>query len=107
MMLPVPQPSGLRRWSKYRATTGRNVVDPGAEEGRRRPAGSNAERDPRSDPPAFHLDLWADDPEAEVQRLLEFGAERVDWELYPDKADFTVLADPEGNRFCVVDASQS
>jgi hypothetical protein len=57
--------------------------------------------------PRFHLDLWADDPEAEVQRLLEFGAERVDWELYPDKADFTVLADPEGNRFCVVDASQS
>lgn len=25
--------------------------------------------------------------------------------LYPDDADFVVLADPEGNRFCVIDTS--
>jgi predicted enzyme related to lactoylglutathione lyase len=56
--------------------------------------------------PRIHLDLWANDPDAEVQRLLELGAERVDWDLYPDDVDFTVLADPEGNRFCVLDASQ-
>jgi hypothetical protein len=55
--------------------------------------------------PRIHLDLWADNQEAEVQRLLDLGAERVDWDLYPDDADFIVLADPEGNRFCVVDAS--
>ena len=27
----------------------------------------------------------------------------VDWDLYGDDPDFHVLADPEGNRFCVID----
>lgn len=51
-----------------------------------------------------HLDLWTDDEEdqtAEVARLVSLGARRVDWE-YPDDADFVVLADPEGNLFCVI-----
>jgi len=30
----------------------------------------------------------------------------VPWD-YPDDPDFVVLADTEGNRFCVVDASHS
>ena len=33
------------------------------------------------------------------------GATRVEWDLYPDDPDFVVLADTEGNRFCIVDAS--
>jgi catechol 2,3-dioxygenase-like lactoylglutathione lyase family enzyme len=52
-----------------------------------------------------HLDLWAADEAeqlAEVDRLISLGAQRVDWE-YPDDADFVVLADPEGNLFCVID----
>ncbi|MGW4025400.1 VOC family protein, partial [Streptomyces sp. NPDC005009] len=28
-------------------------------------------------------------------------------DFYPDDADFVVLADPEGNRFCVIDTSHS
>jgi catechol 2,3-dioxygenase-like lactoylglutathione lyase family enzyme len=51
-----------------------------------------------------HLDLWADneaDQQAEVERLISLGARRVDWE-YPDDADFIVLADPDGNLFCVI-----
>lgn len=55
----------------------------------------------------MHLDLYADGPEeqrAEVDRLVALGAERVDWD-YPDDADFVVLADTEGNLFCVVDTS--
>jgi len=48
-----------------------------------------------------HLDLYADDQGAEVQRLLALGATEVEWD-YPDDADFVVLADPDGNRFCVV-----
>ena len=32
-------------------------------------------------------------------------ARRVDWDSYPDDPDFVVLADPDGNRFCVVDLS--
>ncbi|MEU4111434.1 VOC family protein [Streptomyces sp. NPDC027717] len=60
--------------------------------------------------PRVHLDLYADDragQEAEVARLVSLGAERVDWDLYPDDADFVVLADPEGNRFCVIDTSHA
>lgn len=51
-----------------------------------------------------HLDLWADDEadqQAQVERLISLGAQRVDWE-YPDDADFIVLADPDGNLFCVI-----
>lgn len=48
-----------------------------------------------------HLDLYATDQAAEVERLLSLGAKRVDWR-YPDGADYVVLADPDGNRFCVV-----
>jgi catechol 2,3-dioxygenase-like lactoylglutathione lyase family enzyme len=51
-----------------------------------------------------HLDLWADTKEeqlAEVERLIALGAKRVDW-VYPDGADFIVLADTEGNLFCVI-----
>jgi hypothetical protein len=52
----------------------------------------------------MHLDLWvasADEQRVEVERLISLGAKRVDWE-YPDDADFVVLADTEGNLFCVV-----
>jgi catechol 2,3-dioxygenase-like lactoylglutathione lyase family enzyme len=52
-----------------------------------------------------HLDLWlvrADsDVETEVERLISLGAKRVEW-TYPDGADFVVLADTEGNLFCVI-----
>jgi predicted enzyme related to lactoylglutathione lyase len=59
--------------------------------------------------PRVHLDLYADDAAgqaAEVDRLVALGATRVDWDLYPDDPDFVVLADTEGNRFCVIDASR-
>ena len=63
---------------------------------------------PVQEHPRVHLDLYADDQAAEVERLLALGAERVDWDLYPDRPhDFIVLADPEGNRFCVIDAGFS
>lgn len=51
-----------------------------------------------------HLDLWAADDEeqaAEIARLEALGATRVPW-TYPEDADFVVLADPDGNRFCVI-----
>ncbi|BBK42749.1 hypothetical protein STVA_27690 [Allostella vacuolata] len=49
-----------------------------------------------------HLDLYAADRAAEVERLVALGARRVDWR-YPDGADYVVLADPDGNRFCVIE----
>jgi Glyoxalase-like domain len=58
---------------------------------------------PVQEHPRIHLDLYASDQATEVQRLLELGAQRVDWDLYPSDADFVVLADPDDNRFCVID----
>lgn len=56
-------------------------------------------------PPRIHLDLYADDQAAEVDRLIALGATEVHWDKRPPDADYVILADPEGNRFCVIDAS--
>lgn len=60
--------------------------------------------------PRVHLDLFAPtraEQRAEVRRLLALGAREVDWDSYPEDPDFVVLADPDGNVFCVVDLSSS
>jgi len=51
----------------------------------------------------LHLDLRADGSTAqeEVDRLLSFGARRADVGQGAD-VTWTVLADPEGNEFCVL-----
>lgn len=62
---------------------------------------------PPSEQPRVHLDFIVDSSDeqvAEVDRLVELGAVKVRWH-YPADPDFVVLADTEGNRFCVVDAS--
>ena len=51
-----------------------------------------------------HLDLHVgseQEQRAEVERLIGLGAQRVDW-VYPEGPSFVVLADTEGNLFCVV-----
>jgi catechol 2,3-dioxygenase-like lactoylglutathione lyase family enzyme len=63
---------------------------------------------PLQEHPRIHLDLYAEDAAdqaAQVQRLLSLGARRVDWDLYPKDPDFIVLADPDGNRFCIIDTA--
>jgi predicted enzyme related to lactoylglutathione lyase len=58
--------------------------------------------------PRVHLDLYAAsaaEQAAEAERLVSLGAERVDWDRYPEDPDFVVLADPEGNKFCIVNTS--
>ncbi|MBT2473792.1 VOC family protein [Microbacterium sp. ISL-103] len=57
-------------------------------------------------PPRIHLDIYAEDQSAEVRRLAELGASEVHWDNLPDDADYAdyvIMEDPEGNRFCVVD----
>jgi len=52
----------------------------------------------------LHLDLApraGDDQEAEVARLEQLGAKRVDVGQGDDKT-WVVLVDPEGNEFCVL-----
>jgi hypothetical protein len=49
----------------------------------------------------LHLDLYTPDQKGEVERLLRLGATL---NRSPEKGeDFVVLADPDGNLFCVVD----
>jgi catechol 2,3-dioxygenase-like lactoylglutathione lyase family enzyme len=63
---------------------------------------------PAREKPRMHLDLFAADAAdqaAEVERLMALGATEADWDDYPADADFVVLADPEGNRFCVIDTT--
>jgi catechol 2,3-dioxygenase-like lactoylglutathione lyase family enzyme len=52
-------------------------------------------------PHRHHLDLFTTDQAREVERLCSLGATRVEWDYAPDD-DFVVLADPDGNTFCVV-----
>lgn len=56
-------------------------------------------------PPRIHLDLYADDQEGEVARLVALGAREVVWDKRPADADYVIMEDPEGNRFCVIDAA--
>ena len=56
--------------------------------------------------PRLHLDVNATDrdQDAELQRLLALGATPVDVGQGPPREDMTwhVLADPEGNEFCLL-----
>jgi predicted enzyme related to lactoylglutathione lyase len=47
-----------------------------------------------------HIDYHAEDREAEVERLVGLGATVLDEQQVPGLR-WTVLADPEGNEFCV------
>ena len=52
-----------------------------------------------------HLDLRPDDQAAEVARFEQLGARRVDIGQSADNT-WVVLADPEGNEFCILRAKQ-
>ncbi|MDR6319144.1 VOC family protein [Actinoplanes couchii] len=74
--------------------------DPGA------PIAMDLSESPIQEQPRIHFDLDAGEVEldVEVQRLVSLGAKHVDWPHYPEPSDeppFVVLADTEGNRFCV------
>ena len=57
-------------------------------------------------PPRIHLDLYTEDQAGEVERLVGLGASEVHWDKRPADADYVILADPEGNRFCVIDITR-
>jgi catechol 2,3-dioxygenase-like lactoylglutathione lyase family enzyme len=57
--------------------------------------------EPRIGKNRLHLDLYTSEWNAEVDRLLGLGATRHPRTPEPDE-DFIVLADPEGNLFCVI-----
>lgn len=51
----------------------------------------------------IHLDFTPDDQRAEVDRLIALGARHVD--IGQGEQSWVVLADPEGNEFCILAAS--
>ncbi len=52
----------------------------------------------------LHLDLRPDDLDGEIERLVNMGARHVDVGQ-PEDAAWIVLADPEGNEFCILRTS--
>jgi len=74
------------------------------------PIAMDCSESPVEDLPRIHFDLDAGDVDLddEVDRLVGLGARHVDWPFYPEPGEahpaepaYVVLADPEGNRFCV------
>ncbi|NMO55920.1 VOC family protein [Actinoplanes sp. TBRC 11911] len=52
----------------------------------------------------LHIDLRPDDQEAEVERLVDMGARHVD--IGQGDVGWVILADPEGNEFCVLSSKK-
>ncbi|MDR7275122.1 VOC family protein [Catenuloplanes atrovinosus] len=85
------------------------VIEP--PPGERGPAiAMDTSESPAEEFPRIHMDLDAGDRDldTEVDRLIALGARHVDWPYYPEPGErhpaeppYVVLADPEGNRFCV------
>lgn len=53
----------------------------------------------------LHLDFRPDDQDAEVARLLALGARHTD--IGQGEQTWVVLADPEGNEFCVLSSRKA
>jgi catechol 2,3-dioxygenase-like lactoylglutathione lyase family enzyme len=70
--------------------------------GRRLPVSLQLAESSPVEPVRVHLDLYTDEQERHVARLLALGATAVDDWPYPADADFVVLRDPDGNEFCVI-----
>jgi hypothetical protein len=56
--------------------------------------------EPKTAKSRLHLDFTPDDQDAEVARLVAHGARHVD--IGQGDQSWVVLADPEGNEFCVL-----
>ena len=107
VIVDAHDPTALGRW--WSEALGWVVVDDSPEEFEIRPS---AERlpgilfvtgpDPKQGKNRLHLDFRPDDRDAEVDRLVALGATRVD--IGQGEQSWVVLADPEGNEFCVLGA---
>jgi len=57
--------------------------------------------EPRTGKNRIHLDFYAEDPAANVERLVRLGATKGQL-VEEDGMRWMVMTDPEGNEFCVV-----
>jgi predicted enzyme related to lactoylglutathione lyase len=58
--------------------------------------------EPKSGKNRMHLDMHAADLDAEVKRLESLGAQRLSDLVVLGDFSWFVMADPEGNEFCIV-----
>lgn len=55
----------------------------------------------------LHLDLRPDDQEAEVQKIERLGGKRIEiGQSASQETTWVVMADPEGNEFCILRPSK-
>jgi len=62
-------------------------------------------KDSKASKNRLHLDFRPEDQESEVARLLDLGARHAD--VGQGQQSWIVLADPEGNEFCVLSARRA
>jgi hypothetical protein len=98
-------PGGLGTW--WREALGWVVVNDDPHEFEIRPAADRLPgllfvpvSDPKTMKNRLHFDFRPDDRDGEVERLLALGATRAD--IGQGEQSWVVLADPEGNEFCVL-----
>lgn len=105
VVVDAADPVALGRW--WAEALGWVVVNDAADEYEIRPAPDRLPGllfvpvpEPKTVKNRLHLDFRPDDPAAEVARLLALGARRA--EIGQGEQPWVVLADPEGNEFCVL-----
>ena len=106
VVVAARDPAELGRW--WQEALGWVVVDEGPDVFEIRPAPEQLPGllfvpvpEAKSIKNRLHLDFRPDDHDAEVERFLALGATRADLEQ-AEQASWVVLADPEGNEFCVL-----
>ena len=110
VMVDSGDPGALGRW--WAAALEWVVVSDDPEEFEIRPATDRLPGllfarvpDPKTLKNRLHLDLRPDDQAAEVARFEGLGARRVD--VGQGDESWVVLADPEGNEFCVLSSRKT
>jgi len=105
--IDAKDPAFLGRW--WREALGWVVVDDGLDVFEIRPASDQLPGllfvrvpETKAGKNRLHLDFRPEDRDLEVSRLLALGATRVD--IGQGEQSWIVLADPEGNEFCVLGA---
>jgi hypothetical protein len=105
VIVDAADPVALGRW--WAQALGWTVVNDDPDEFEIRPAPDRlpgllfaAVPEPKTLKNRLHLDFRPDDQRAEVDRLLALGARHAD--VGQGEETWVVLADPEGNEFCVL-----
>ncbi|MFI9151730.1 VOC family protein [Streptomyces sp. NPDC053367] len=105
VVMDAADPVALGRW--WAEALGWEVLDDSWEEFEIRPTSESLPgiifepvEEGKSVKNRLHLDFRPDDQRAEVERLLALGARHVD--VGQGEQPWVVLADPEGNEFCVL-----